>query len=319
MNTTYNGIGRKKTALLCLLAWTCAALPSFAIGVRRLPADYEPGVVLAVSIATDTNSGTVTVLIEESPPAGWTQIDNISDNGFYDAVNHRIYWPTFFSKLNPSVSYEVTPPGDATGEHCFEGTVLFNGIPCPFFGDECVSRACKILSSDPPSGAIDARQPYPVNDATRRQGISSIEITLTCDTTGLFQTGDFTVTEVGDDGIPAALAEVKGVGNTVSLTFVEPIHEGAWTVITHNDSGGEVCVGYLPADTNGDRLSSTEDINYLVDCLNLVNSCEKWQTDINRSGVANGQDLLREIDLLNGAGELGVWITQTLEVSPCGE
>ena len=72
----------------------------------------------------------------------------------------------------------------------------------------------------------------------------------------------------------------------------------------------------LSGDANSDRLVTAGDINHLINCINLVTpvACDEWQTDINRSGVTNGQDILRLIDLLNGADTYDVWITQTVPV-----
>ncbi len=39
--------------------------------------------------------------------------------------------------------------------------------------------------------------------------------------------------------------------------------------------------------------------------------------DIDRSGETSGQDILRLIDLLNGASEFEVWITRSLPANPC--
>ena len=77
-------------------------------------------------------------------------------------------------------------------------------------------------------------------------------------------------------------------------------------------------MGYLPADASQDGLSAASDINALINSINLVPGfvLPLHATDINRSGQVNGQDILRLIDLLNGAGEFGVWIAAGLPACP---
>ena len=130
----------------------------------------------------------------------------------------------------------------------------------------------------------------------------------------------FSISEVGGGPpLPVILAAVTVSESTVRLDLDRRIEPGAWTVITHESSGSKVCLGFLPADASQNLLSSTGDINALIDSINLVPGriLPDYATDINRSGVTNGQDILRLIDLLNGAGEFSVWITQRMPPSPC--
>ncbi|MBU0719077.1 MAG: hypothetical protein KJ749_12570 [Planctomycetes bacterium] len=186
-------------------------------------------------------------------------------------------------------------------------------------GAGCCAEACAIGASNPPSGAIDARQPNPVdNDPANPQGWQAVALTfVSCSDTSGMGAGDFTVTEVSGTAPVPVISSVEASTNPITLHFSSPLEPGAWTVITHNASGTKVCLGYLPGDTNQDKLVATADISYLIDCINLVATCAYYQTDIDRSNVTNPSDILREIDLLNGAGDLGTWITQSLPVSPC--
>ncbi|MCH8148081.1 MAG: hypothetical protein IH987_08840, partial [Planctomycetes bacterium] len=103
------------------------------------------------------------------------------------------------------------------------------------------------------------------------------------------------------------------------LTLSEPIEPGAWTVFTHDATGWRTCLGFLPADVNGDRLSSTGDIGVLINAINgvLPTALPDHAVDINRSGVTSAQDILRLIDLLNGASEFDIWLTKSLPPNPC--
>ena len=62
---------------------------------------------------------------------------------------------------------------------------------------------------------------------------------------------------------------------------------------------------------SGDRTTTANDIDDLIDCINSL-ACETWETDINRSEATNSQDLLRLIDLLNGADGFEVWLSRTV-------
>ena len=122
-------------AAFCLSA-TAPAIADDA--ARDLPAVYAPASPLSVTIAIDAPPDTAVVGIEDAPPAGWTDVTSISDGGVYDAGNHKVKWPPFFDNLSRTVSYDVTPPGDAAGEQCFEGSVSFDGSSQFIIGDACV-------------------------------------------------------------------------------------------------------------------------------------------------------------------------------------
>ncbi|MFQ5414585.1 MAG: LVIVD repeat-containing protein [Phycisphaerae bacterium] len=178
-----------------------------------------------------------------------------------------------------------------------------NGIP-----DEC--EVISILSSDPPDGAIDARQPSEP-DGGNVTGWSQVVLTFDGDTAAL-TVEDFTIT-LDPPGTPPFLAFVFPDGNDVVLQFgdfvADPIPPGHWTIITHNASGTSVRIGYLPADVNNDRLSNPNDVLALIDDLNGVTDppLADYQTDTDRSGASNASDILRVIDLLNGAEAYDIW------------
>ena len=77
-------------------------------------------------------------------------------------------------------------------------------------------------------------------------------------------------------------------------------------------------MGYLPADAGQDGTSAASDINALINSINLVPGfiLPIYATDINRSTVTNGQDILRLIDLLNGADQFDPWIAKSLPGCP---
>lgn len=141
MYSQYKVISRSIAALAGVFAWSVTIAPVFAAGTaeRDLPANYEPGVSFTVSIVIDSQDST-TVILEDTPPTGWIQIDNISDGGSYDSVTHEVKFGPFLAPSIPTaVTYDITPPGGATGEQCFAGTVSFDGAPGQAIGGEdCV-------------------------------------------------------------------------------------------------------------------------------------------------------------------------------------
>ena len=196
------------------------------------------------------------------------------------------------------------------------GGDFYAGIACDAEPDPCASA---IVSSAPPKNAIDARQPHPLGDDTSGQGWDAIEITFRglIDVEALAPT-DFTVDENGDDGVPPDITAVEVLDeNTVRLSLSDPIDPDAWTVFTHTLSETTTCLGYLPGDIGQNGKSEPQDIDALIGCLNADPACELWRSDANRSGTLNAQDVLREIDLLNGAGTFIPWLNRELAPSPC--
>ncbi|MFQ5413150.1 MAG: FG-GAP repeat protein [Phycisphaerae bacterium] len=177
-----------------------------------------------------------------------------------------------------------------------------DGVP-----DECQLR---IVSSDPPDGAIDARQPSEP-DGSNADGWDAIAVTFTGDTSALTP-ADFVVT-LDPPGAAPSITEVSAAGDTITLTFDSFIPVAAWTIVTHTESDTSVRIGYLPADVNNDRMSNANDILALIDALNGVGEpLAAYQTDIDRGGASNPNDILRTIDLLNGAGDYDEFLGASL-------
>ena len=109
-----------------------------------------------------------------------------------------------------------------------------------------------------------------------------------------------------DGGIKAApsVVDVEPLDpDRVRVLLSRSVEIRAWTTITHNNSGTNVRVGFLPGDVNGDTTSNPTDIFELIDALTKINPSRMiWSTDIDRSGLTMPGDILRLIDLLNGAG-----------------
>ncbi len=84
------------------------------------------------------------------------------------------------------------------------------------------------------------------------------------------------------------------------------ITPGAVTTITYASTVRQTGVfTSLPADSNGDGIARADDIAAMVACC-LRGGCAvptPYQCDIDQSGGIDAADILRLIDLLNGAGE----------------
>jgi len=168
-----------------------------------------------------------------------------------------------------------------------------------------------ILSSDPPDGAIDARQPLDAT-GTIAQGWSEVTITFPRNLGGV-ASADFAVTQTVAGAAPVILSVQPIDAFRVRVVLDRPIAPLAWTTITHVPTGTRIRLGYLPGDVNGDRTSAPVDILALIDSLNGVGPILPiWSTDIDRSNLAAPADILQEIDLLNGAGPYDAYNGATL-------
>ena len=185
---------------------------------------------------------------------------------------------------------------------------LASPVPNEFFGYgrinaftalSSITPANAIVSSAPPNRAIDARQPFAV-DGSDPDGWSSLDIAFEDDAIGMTPE-DFTITTDPERDTPGIM-NVTVNGHTVTLEFDAPIPVEAWTIVTHNDSNTKTRIGYLPGDVDGDGTSTVQDIDRLLDEISGVGDTHPiWCTDLNRSGNTTPQDVLRAIDLLNGA------------------
>ncbi len=214
---------------------------------------------------------------------------------------------------------EGTSP-DCNGNGIPDACDISLGISGDVNGDD-VPNECQgiitIVRSDPPDGAIDARQPEDAIGGDPK-GWNELTIVFNGDPSGT-TLDEFTLVEQGMDDVPPGLVSVETVcGHVVSLQFSKPIEAGAWTILTYEPTGASIRLGYLPGDVNGDRTSAPVDILEIIDDLNGVRvpPLVMYQCDIDRSNLCTPADILSEIDLLNGASGFAVWNGVSLPLLP---
>lgn len=203
------------------------------------------------------------------------------------------------------------------------------------------------FSTVPDGGTIDARQPFPYQIdppvlLTSRQGIGSPNpthadgqtepIIITLGVSGAASLACWNVYETGLEALKAGgtvptnniLSVKEGPSGVYKIYLDRPISAGFWSSIVYEGSGDCVWYASLPGDANASRASMAHDIAHIVNCANGIGGpCGEYNADINHSGYdeylgrwANGADITRLIDLLNGAGQYTTWVNKTIPAKP---
>jgi hypothetical protein len=167
-----------------------------------------------------------------------------------------------------------------------------------------------LIAASPLDHAVDVRQPHdPAGGPS--QSWSTLRWRISADVD--VQPEQFEVTQVGGaQPAPEVVAVNDAVDGELGLMLSEPINAGAWTTVRFIPGGTQSRMGHLPGDVNGDHISTVLDILTMVDGLNGIATLTSEQLDINRSGVVEPSDILRLIDLLNGAGAFEPWLGREL-------
>jgi hypothetical protein len=176
---------------------------------------------------------------------------------------------------------------------------------------------------DPPDGVIDARQPHRPASGGNRQGIDTITVEAP---PGADNQDCWTVCETVVEGSPNEIATIADNGDgAFTLTLDRPLSAGGLTTITYTADGGAVYTGtYVshPANIDGDAQADTDDLGTFINCC-LNQQCDPGPTpaetpyrcDIDHSGGITPADMLRAIDLLNGADQFETWLDTPLPTS----
>ena len=263
--------------------WFCEPVADFPVGtvITGIAQFGYPELLVAGELTAPAGDGVYTL-----------QATNLFANVIKPGQDGNPFWAT-----------EAADPGTLTP---LSITVLT--------GEECPVAE---MISDPPAGAIDARQPHAVTGNPTLVGWDSVDLSFTFVDVSALEATDLSVTESGGTSpVPDVQSVTILDPNTVTIELDSVIEPGAWTCITHNASGQQTWLGYMPGDASQNGTSEPADIDALIALLNSGGGPDH-ATDINRSEMANGQDLLRLVDVLNGAGDFTAWNGESLPVSPC--
>ncbi len=174
-----------------------------------------------------------------------------------------------------------------------------------------------IVSSNPPDGAIDARMPSNVNGSSFWQGWNQFVFRLEGVASTDLAVNSFALKSTGGVSTPINNVAVDEDGLvTLTTQYGVPIPEGERTVIKHEPTGTEICLGYLPGDVDGSGKVDGADLLTLIDAINGVKNLPSYSTDLNRDGLTNSEDQLTWIDLTNGADAYSAWFGESLPSCP---
>lgn len=160
------------------------------------------------------------------------------------------------------------------------------------------TRWRKVLSSDPPDGAVDARRVKSTGGASGSW--DKITLRFNGDSSDL-SVGDLSV----EDGTPnpPKIKRVSGEGSSLQVEFDRGIRAGGWTTITHKSSHSKTRVGSFPGDANGDGKVEAEDVLVMIRALNGGEALPPYRADVDGSGALDAGDLLAVLDLVSaGSG-----------------
>lgn len=161
-----------------------------------------------------------------------------------------------------------------------------------------------IASSEPPDGAIDARQPFEI-DGTAPAGWDAVDIKL-FESNDQVSDEDFQTSTEGGMAPPPAVMSVDPLAEErfVRVTLDTTIEPEAWTTMTHTTKAqdADVRLGYLPGDVNGDAVVGPVDLLALMDSINGVVPLPDYATDIDRNAFVLASDMERLLDLFEGNG-----------------
>ena len=146
----------------------------------------------------------------------------------------------------------------------------------------------RLLSSDPPDGAVDARR-------TPGKSWNAVRLSFNCESGNL--SPDDVIIEDGTPS-PPRVKRVVGEGNEVTIELDRPIRAGGWTTITHKASKTTTRVGSFPGDANGDGRADSKDVLTLVRALNGSELMPIHRSDVDGNGSLGAGDLLAVLDLV---------------------
>ncbi len=128
-NVVFRGTGwfDSTTVITSGDATMAPAPPGGGSVARTLPAHYESGQSVAVSLWVQPDLGTEAYAVLESPPTGW-RATNINNFGSVSADGRTVRWGPFLDADARTLTYELVPPATARSNVVFSGTGQFNEV-----------------------------------------------------------------------------------------------------------------------------------------------------------------------------------------------
>lgn len=159
---------------------------------------------------------------------------------------------------------------------------------------DVAKNTLRVIASDPPNGAIDARAPL----SNAAGGWKLVSLTFNGDTAAL-SASDFTV----DDGstAPPKIIGFEPKGSVLEITLNRPVTSGRWTSILHRRSSTGVRLGSLRGDVNNDGRLALDDLFELV-YLPSGDETPVYRVDVNHDDRRSIADALRVLDVLTIPG-----------------
>lgn len=219
----------------------------------------------------------------------------------------------------------ATPSDGSTDMDWIGMGLLAEVIPfsytCSVHGEFTIqSEITYVATTTPAPGAVDARQPHAMDDQNLLFGWDSLEVVFNAAPTQPLSVTAFQTQGADVHAQPLTLTGVISNGGpqfTLSLSdFIAP---QSWATITHTASGTNTCLGVLPGDVDGDGLNAGADALALVYALDSIAGYDlaDYSKDIDRSGIADAEDVVRLMDLFNGAGAFEPWAGAAIGAATC--
>jgi hypothetical protein len=116
--------------------------PSNSPAVSSMPSQYTAGVPFTVTLTITPSNGVSVYAVEDQIPAGWVATNFMpSDPAVFDFVNNMVKWGPYFDDDDRILSYQITPPANASGTVTFSGTASFDGAGVTITGVRQISPA----------------------------------------------------------------------------------------------------------------------------------------------------------------------------------
>ncbi len=211
---------------------------------------------------------------------------------------------------------------DVQADMCYQLRLGGGGTDRTPAGNLTITATCTCASGpvtfvDPPDAVVDARQPHPSTLPFPAQGIRSIAVQAS---PGCDDPSCWSLCETGS-GAPPGIVSVDNrvfLDGTYVVQLDRPLTAGEATTVTYTDYlGGVRTTGTFyvhPGNVDGDDFATGADVTAFIDCC-LNQQCtqemsdqQTYRCDIDHNGTIAPADLLREIDLINGADFHVPWI-----------